>query len=119
MSVSLLAGVAAKEIVVSTMGVLYQAEADPDNSSETLVNKIQSARYTYGDKAGQPVFSKVTAFAFLMFILLYFPCVAVVAAIRKESGNWKWALFMIVYTTATAWFIAFLVNQAGSLFVSQ
>ncbi|MBC8486445.1 MAG: ferrous iron transport protein B, partial [Bacteroidetes bacterium] len=119
MSVSLLAGVAAKEIVVSTMGVLYQAEADPGNSSETLVNKIQSARYTYGDKTGQPVFSKVTAFAFLMFILLYFPCVAVVAAIRKESGNWKWALFMIVYTTATAWLIAFLVNQAGSLFTSH
>jgi len=114
MSISLLAGVAAKEVVVSTMGVLYQAEGDPDNNNISLQNKLQSATYKEGDKAGEPIFTPVTAFAYLMFILLYFPCVAVVAAVKKESGNWKWAAFMISYTTAVAWIIAFLVNQIGN-----
>lgn len=116
MSISLLAGVAAKEVVVSTMGVLYQTEADPDSNTESLQNRLQNATYSEGNKAGDPVFTPVTAFAYLMFILLYFPCVAVVAAVKKESGNWKWALFMITYTTAIAWFVAFLVNQIGNLF---
>lgn len=117
MSVSLLAGVAAKEVVVSTLGVLYQAEGDPENISEGLVTKIRNVTYTTGEKAGEPVFNPVSSFAFLMFILLYFPCVAVVAAVKKESGKWKWALFMVSYTTAIAWLVAFLVNQTGSLFL--
>jgi ferrous iron transport protein B len=115
MTISLLAGVVAKEVVVSTLGVLYQAEGNPDGNNETLQNKLQSATYKEDDKAGKPVFTPITAFAYLMFILLYFPCVAVVAAVKKESGNWKWALFMITYTTAVAWIVAFLVNQVGSL----
>jgi len=115
MSVSLLAGVAAKEVVVSTMGVLYQAEGDPDSPNETLQNKLQNSTYREGDKTGDPVFTPVTAFAYLMFILLYFPCVAVVAAVKKESGKWKWAIFMITYTTAVAWTVSFLVNQIGNL----
>lgn len=115
MSISLLAGVAAKEIVVSTMGVLYQTDGDPNINNEPLQKKLQSAKYKDGDKMGKSVFTPVTAFAYLMFILLYFPCVAVVAAVKKESGNWKWALFMIIYTTAIAWTVAFLVNQVGNL----
>lgn len=115
MTISLLAGVVAKEVVVSTLGVLYQAEGNPDGNNETLQNKLQSTTYKEGDKAGKPVFTPITAFAYLMFILLYFPCVAVIAAVKKESGNWKWALFMITYTTAIAWIVAFLVNQAGNL----
>ena len=115
MSISLLAGVAAKEIVVSTMGVLYQADGDPDSDNETLQSKLQSTTYTRGENMGQKVFTPVTAFAYLMFVLLYFPCVAVVAAVKKESGNWKWALFMVTYTTAIAWTVAFIVNQVGSL----
>jgi ferrous iron transport protein B len=115
MSISLLAGVAAKEIVVSTMGVLYQTDGDPDGNNEPLKQKLQNAKYEDGNKKGQSVFTPVTAFAYLMFILLYFPCVAVVAAVKKESGNWKWALFMVTYTTAIAWIIAFLVNQVGNL----
>ena len=115
MSISLLAGVAAKEVVVSTMGVLYQTDADPESNTETLQKRLQSATYKDGSKAGNAVFTPVTAFAYLMFVLLYFPCVAVVAAVKKESGNWKWAMFMITYTTAVAWLVAFLVNQVGNL----
>ncbi len=115
MSVSLLAGVAAKEVVVSTMGVLYHTEGNPDNISESLENRIRNSRYTDGENSGKQVFTPVTSFAFLMFILLYFPCVAVVAAVRKESGKWKWAIFMVLYTTSIAWITAFLVNQIGNL----
>ena len=115
MSICLLAGVAAKEVVVSTMGVLYQTDADPESNTETLQKRLQSATYKDGSKAGNAVFTPVTAFAYLMFVLLYFPCVAVVAAVKKESGNWKWAMFMITYTTAVAWLVAFLVNQVGNL----
>ena len=72
MSVSLLAGVAAKEIVVSTMGVLYQAEADPANVSESLVNKLQNTKYRDGPNIGKPVFNPISAFAYLMFVLFIF-----------------------------------------------
>ncbi|GAI68321.1 unnamed protein product, partial [marine sediment metagenome] len=61
-------------------------------------------------------YTPVIAFGFLMFILIYFPCVAVIVAIKKESGSWKWALFTIFYTTSLAWFVAFVVYQTGSLF---
>ncbi|MBN2173257.1 MAG: ferrous iron transport protein B [Bacteroidales bacterium] len=118
MSISLLAGVAAKEVVVSTLGVLYQANENSSEVSESLEFKLQNATYKTGNKNGEKVFSPVTAFAFLMFILLYFPCVAVVAAVKKESKQWKWALFMISYTTLVAWIVAFLVNQIGQLLVS-
>ncbi|MCF8404813.1 MAG: ferrous iron transport protein B [Bacteroidales bacterium] len=114
MSVSLLAGVAAKEVVVSTMGVLYQTDSDPNNTNETLIKKLQSAKYSEGENSGENIFNKVSAFSFLMFILLYFPCVAVVAAVRREAGKWRWALFMVTYTTAVAWVVSFLVYQIGA-----
>ncbi len=117
MSVSLLAGVAAKEVVVSTMGVLFQTQETKDNNSKKLQEKLKDAKYSDGQHTGAPLFTPVTAFAYLMFVLLYFPCVAVVAAVKKESGKWKWALFMITYTTTTAWLVAFLVNQVGSFFI--
>ncbi len=117
MSVSLLAGVAAKEVVVSTLGVLYQADGNPNKVSESLVKKLRNASHTVGEHTGEPIFNSVNAFSYLMFTLLYFPCVAVIAVVKKESGNWKWAAFMVIYTTTTAWAVAFLVNQIGNLIV--
>jgi ferrous iron transport protein B len=116
MSISLLAGVAAKEVVISTMGVLYLA--DPDAESNALIAKLQAAEYDSGEKKGEKVFTTLSAFSYLMFILLYFPCVAVVAAVRKESGRWLWAIFMVSYTTSIAWFVSFMVYQIGNLIVS-
>lgn len=113
MSVSLIAGASAKEIVVSTLGVLYQA--DPDEEADILQKRLQEETYQFGPNKGQKVFDPVTAFAFLIFVLIYFPCIATVAAIKKESGSWKWALFMMSYTTGLAWILAFLVNQIGHL----
>jgi ferrous iron transport protein B len=116
MSVSLLSGIVAKEIVVSTMGVLYQADHNYVTINHSLQQKLREAVYTDGIKKGQKVISPLVAFGFIMFILIYFPCIAVVAAISRESGSWKWAIFTIFYTTALAWMVSFLVYQVGSLF---
>jgi ferrous iron transport protein B len=113
MGVSLISGIAAKEIVISTMSVLYQSASQDSEDTSMLIANIK--KDTYPD--GSPVFTPLVALAFLMFILIYFPCIAVIAAIKKESGAWKWAVFTIFYTTALAWLIAFGVYQIGSLFV--
>ncbi len=115
MTVSLMAGVAAKEVVVGTLGVLYQTEGTGKGNSSTLGNKLQQQVYTSGVKKGQKVYNPLVAFSFIMFVLIYFPCVGVIAAIKKESGKWKWAVFEIAYTTGLAWIIAFIVYQSGSL----
>lgn len=113
MGVSLIAGGAAKEVVVSTMGVLYLS--DPESETASLVEKLRAQTYTDGPRAGEPVFTMLSAFSFMIFILIYFPCIAVIAAVRKESGQWKWAAFLAFYTTALAWVAAFAVFQIGSL----
>ncbi|MFH2095424.1 MAG: ferrous iron transport protein B [Bacteroidota bacterium] len=115
MSISLLSGVAAKEIVVSTMGVLYLADDVDGDHSQSLISKLKTQRYTYGNKEGQKVFDPLVALSFMLFILIYFPCIGVIATIRRETGSWKWAVFTILYTTGLAWMISFIVYQTGSL----
>jgi len=116
MGVSIITGLAAKEIVVSTMGVLYQADMQADESSESLKEKIREQTHHTGVLKGQAVFTPLVSFAFMLFVLIYFPCVAVIAAIKKEA-NWGWAVFTMVYTTGIAWLLAFATYQIGSLFV--
>ncbi len=116
MGVSIITGLAAKEIVVSTMGVLYHADMDASEESETLKNNIKEQNHQTGVLKGQKVFTPLASIAFMLFILIYFPCVAVIAAIKKEA-NWGWAIFTMVYTTALAWLVAFATYQIGSLFV--
>ena len=114
MGVSLIAGSAAKEIVISTMGVLYQTDPGSEDNMN-LINKIKKQTYLHGPKVGQVVFTPLVAMSFMLFILIYFPCIAVVAAIKNESGKWKWSLFLVVYTTVLAWVVSFLVYQGGTL----
>lgn len=115
MGICLLTGVAAKEIVVSTMGVIYQADEGNDYS-RSLQGKIQGAVYTRGDRTGKSVFTPLATLSFILFTLFYFPCIATVAAIYKESGSWKWAGFSVLYTTGLAWLVSLVVYQAGLLF---
>lgn len=115
MSISLVAGLPAKEIVVSTMGVIYQT--GDDESTVNLQRRLQNEVHQSGVHAGMPVFTVPAALSFLVFILLYFPCVGVVATIKNESGSWKWAAFVVFYTTALAWVMAFIVYNIGNLFV--
>ncbi|MGE5426299.1 MAG: ferrous iron transport protein B [Methylococcaceae bacterium] len=112
---SIITGMAAKEIVVSSMGVLYQASMNADETSSSLKDKLLEQRFTHGARVGEKVFSPLVAFALMVFVLIYFPCVAVVAAIKKEA-NWGWAVFTMVYTTAIAWVAAFSIYQIGTLF---
>jgi ferrous iron transport protein B len=112
--VSIITGLAAKEIVVSTMGILYQADNGSENSETVLATRLREQNHSSGELKGQKVFSPLVAYGLMLFVLTYFPCIAAIAAIRKES-NIKWALFTMFYTTATAWIVAFITFQAGSL----
>jgi ferrous iron transport protein B len=113
MGVSLMTGAAAKEVVVSTMGVLFESEKD--RPSRTLKEAVQMATYNTGPKSGQRVFTPLAGASYLLFILIYMPCVAVIAAVSKESGSWKWALFLMAYTTVLAWMLSFAVFRIGTI----
>lgn len=107
MSVAVLSGVSAKEVVVSTMGILYQ-DGDPGSSQQ---ERMMNSRHTGGKLFGEPVFTRKSAMALMLFVLIYIPCIAVLGAIRKESGSWKWSLFTIVYMTLLAWVVAWIGYQ--------
>ena len=116
MSISLLAGLPAKEIIVSTMGVLYQI--DPNNTDTSLSNKLNQEKYISGEKNGKNVISIPVALAFLAFVLIYFPCIGVIATIKSESGKIKWAIFTVVYTTGVAWIISYMVLHISTFLIS-
>ena len=103
-SVSLLSGAAAKEIVVSTLGVLYSVEDAESNSVSLSQHLIASGNY-----------SRAAALAMMIFVLLYFPCIATISAIAQEARGWKSALFSVVYNTALAWVVAFAAYHIGGL----
>lgn len=99
--IGLISGVGAKELVVSTLGVLYTNEGDVENVN--LSDRI-------------PI-TPLVALAYMLFVLIYFPCIATFAAIKQESGSWKWAIFAAGYTTGLAWLVAFTVFQIGSIII--
>jgi len=107
MGVSIVTGFAAKEIVVGSMAVLYHSSEDND---ESLVQRIREQKW----EDGTSVFTPLVAYGFMLFILLYFPCIATIAAIRRESSR-RWAVFTVFYTTSVAWLVAFIVYQIGLL----
>jgi len=110
-AVAALAGVPAKEIVVSTIGVLYTGNEETDDAA-------LSKRLTAINPAtGSPDFSPASALAFMVFILLYCPCTATVIAIVKETGSWKYGAFTVAYNTIVAWIVAFAVYRIALLFV--
>ncbi len=99
LGIGLISGVGAKELVVSTLGVLYTNESNEEN-----VNLSERIPIT-----------PLIAYGYMLFVLIYFPCIATIAAIRQESGSWKWAIFAAGYTTALAWVVSFAVHQIGTL----
>lgn len=107
-TVSLLAGAAAKEVVVSTLGVLYVGEDDADLISQRLK--------TPSTLTGQPPFTPAKALSFMVFVLLYFPCIATLTAIARETEHWKYALFSALYNTSLAWILAFITYKIACLF---
>ena len=109
-TVAVLAGVPAKEIVVSTLGVLYTGDEEATDAS-------LSARLTAINPAtGTADFSSASALAFMIFILLYCPCIATVTAIVRETGKWQYGAFSVVYNTLVAWALAFCAYRLMLLF---
>jgi ferrous iron transport protein B len=103
-SVAVLTGFVAKEIVVSTMGVLYAVGPDEDEKGEALKSALKKSGMT-----------PLSAYAMMAFVLIYIPCLATVAVIRRETNSWKWTLFSITYSTCLAWLVAFIIYQGGKL----
>jgi ferrous iron transport protein B len=107
-SIGLLSGMAAKEIVISTMGVLYTGDSEDQQS---LQERLKTEKHA----DGTPVFTTQVIIGFLLFVLIYFPCIATIVAIKEESHSWKWALFSVLYSTGVAWLVTFLIYQFSSL----
>ncbi|MBU4345007.1 MAG: ferrous iron transport protein B [Proteobacteria bacterium] len=99
-SVALLTGFVAKEIVVSSMGILYAVEEEPDALHSALVASDMTP---------------LSAFSMMLFVLLYLPCIATIATIRRETGSLKWMLFSVLYSTSLAWVVCFCVYQGGKI----
>jgi ferrous iron transport protein B len=101
-AVALISGFAAKEIVVSTLGVLYGLSSEASHAE--LGTAIASGHLT-----------PLSGYAFMAFVLIYSPCIAAIGAVRRETGSWKWALFAVGYLTALAWLVALIIYQGGRL----
>ena len=101
-SVAILSGASAKEIIVSTLGVLYSVD-DVENDTESLSAYLAASKN----------YSRSAALAMIIFVLLYFPCIGTIAAISQEAGGWKWALFSALYNTTLAWVLAFIAYNVG------
>ncbi|MDR0749818.1 MAG: ferrous iron transport protein B [Tannerellaceae bacterium] len=113
-SVSLLTGMAAKEVVVSTLSILYTGSEETGDDEIEAQNLRERLRQDTSP-GGSPVFTPLTALSLMLFVLIYFPCIATVTAISKEAGSWKWGLLVVVYTCVLAWIVSFTVYQAGCL----
>ncbi len=109
-SVGLVGGFIAKEIVVGTLGTLHSV-GQADEESETLREALQGQLRPDGEKMYNPL----VAYAVMVFVLLYMPCVAVIAVIKRETNSWRWPIFTAFYTTALAWIAAFIIYQGGRL----
>jgi len=114
MGVGLITGSAAKELMVSTLGVLYQL--DEDTAAAAGTGKDDAADSAIS-QALQQSSSPASALSYMVFALLYFPCIATIAAIKGETGSWGWALFAASYTTLLAWVVSAIVFQVGMLFI--
>jgi len=112
--VCLLTGISAKEVVVSTMSIMFQSE----NNEVSLQKRLREAHYQSTMHAGKPIFTPPMALAFLIFVLTYTPCIATLTAIAKESGSWKWAFFSFFYSLGVAWILAFLIFNIGNLILN-
>jgi len=124
MGVSIISGIGAKELVVSTLGVMYSAEAEEIEAASGEIGAAPLTEETPEDEAGDTRLQKAlqrsitpaAALSYMIFVLLYFPCIATFVAIKQESGGWKWAVFSAVYTIVLAWVMAFIVYRIALLF---
>ena len=109
--VGLIGAFAAREVFVSTMGLVYGLSEGVDEETVTLREKLRSARH----EDGAPVYTPLVGLSLLVFIALACQCMSTLAAVRRETATYRWPLFMFAYMTALAWGASFLVYQGGRL----
>ena len=115
MGVGIVSGIGAKELVVSSLGVMY---ADEEHVTETIAEPAsESGADTRLQRALVKSVTPAGALAYMVFILLYFPCIATFIAIKQEGGGWKWPIFTAVYTLTLAWIAAFITFNIANLFM--
>ena len=121
MGVGIVSGVGAKELVVSTLGVMYADDEPLQETAAVSSGSADEANHNSEETRLQRALLKAVtpagALAYMVFILLYFPCIATFVAIRNEAGGWKWAILTAVYTIILAWIMAFITYNLASLFL--
>lgn len=119
MGIGLISGVGAKEVVVSTIGVLYGSDSEMSEeditTSAQIKQNILSDTFNSGKRIGEKVFTPVVAISFMAFILLYIPCFAVLIAIYKEAGR-KWATISLIMSISIAWIVSYMITVIGNMF---
>jgi ferrous iron transport protein B len=113
--ISIISGIPAKEIIVSSLSILFQADDGGSDQNNTLVGKLKSYSPEKGEKSHPGTITPLIALSFMVFVLLYLPCIGTLTAISRESGSWKWGAFMLVYSFSVAWLISFIIYQTGTL----
>jgi ferrous iron transport protein B len=113
LTMAVIAAFPAREVVIATLGTIYNLGDDDPDAESTLIAKLRKARWEYGRLAGQPVFNLPVAASILVFFALCSQCVATLATIRRETNSWRWPSFVFVYMTALALAGAYLVYQGG------
>lgn len=107
--VALIASFAAREVLVSTLSIIYNVGKEGNEESETLISAIREAKR----EDGSPVWTPLTALTLMVFFVLAMQCMSTLAVVRRETNSWKWAIFMVAYMTALAYLAAFLTYQTG------
>ena len=109
--VALIASFAAREVLVSTLSIIYNVGSEETEESPTLISAIKDAK----DEQGNPVWTPLTALTLMVFFVLAMQCMSTLAIVRRETNSWKWPLFQFAYMTAIAYFAAFVTYQGGKL----
>jgi ferrous iron transport protein B len=109
--VALVASFAAREVLVSTLSIIYNVGKDENEESQTLIQAVREAK----DESGKPAWTPLTAVTLMVFFVLAMQCMSTIAVVRRETNSWSWTLFMVGYMTALAYFAAFLTYQGGKI----
>jgi ferrous iron transport protein B len=109
--VALIASFAAREVLVSTLSIIYNVGKDEDAQSQTLINAIHDAKRD----DGAPAWTPLTALTLMVFFVLAMQCMSTVAVVRRETNSWRWPIFMVVYMTGLAYLAALVTYQGGRL----
>ncbi len=109
--VALIASFAAREVLVSTLSIIYNVGKDANEESETLIAAIRNAK----DENGKIVWTPLTALTLMVFFVLAMQCMSTIAVVRRETNSWMWTLFMVGYMTGLAYLAAFITFQGGRI----